>query len=210
MPRVFQPVANTVEITVQGTVDAQLVENKYYAKGTSAITSIMVAALASAVESWVASDFLPILSDAYTHTRVIARDLTTEASFESVDATHGGETGGISGAFLPNNVSVAIHRDTGLSGKKAKSRIYWPVLTEAQRAGANGLATVAATAFLGALDALRGDIIADTSNTWTYGYVQRVIDGVKLSAGNFIVVLSHSLTDTILDSMRARLPGHGL
>lgn len=210
MPRVFQPVPKVVEITVQGSMDGQLIENKYYAKGNLAITGAMCAALAHVVDAWVHTTFLPLLSSEYVYTRTVARDLTVEASFESIDATNGGQPGGISGDFLPNNVSLAIHRDTGLSGKKAKSRVYWPVITDAQRDGANKVTSGTASAFIAGLDTLKTDITSDTSNTWTYGYVQRILDHVKLSEGNFVEVLAHTVTDLILDSMRDRLPGHGL
>ena len=100
MPRVFQPVDKTVELTVQGSMDGQLIENKYYAKGVSAITASMVDALAALVDNWVSTSFLPALSSNYIYQRSIARDLTVEASFESVNATHGGTAGGITGDFL--------------------------------------------------------------------------------------------------------------
>lgn len=210
MPRVFQPVPKTVEITVQGQRDNQLIENKFYAQGVSAITEAMVAALASIVDSWVASSFLANLPDNYQYLRTIARDLSSEASFEVINHTNGGAVGAITGDYLPNNVSVAVHRDTGLSGKKAKSRIYWPGISDVQQGGANTLSTTAAASFISSLNDLLSLIQANTSNTWTYGYVQRVLNGVKLSIGNFVAVFGHSLTDLILDSMRDRLPGHGV
>jgi hypothetical protein len=210
MPRVFQPVAKTVELTVQGKLNGELAENKFYAQGTSAITAAMVSALAAVVDGWVNSTFIAQLPSDWVYVRSIARDLSAEASFEVVNAVHAGITGAITSTVAPNNVSLAVHRDTGLSGKKAKSRVYWPGIAEVILTGPNTVGPASATAITGILNTLRGDIIADTSNTWSYGYVQRVISGVKLAAGNFIEVFSHSLTDNILDSMRDRLPGHGL
>jgi len=208
--RVFQPVDKTVELTVQALLNGELVENKFYAKGSSAINAAMVAALASLVDSWVAAAWLPVLPETYNYTRSIARDLTVEASFESVDATHGGTPGGLAVAGLPNNVSLAVHRDTGLSGKKAKSRVYIPGIANGFVTTPNTITTAGASAFIGALDTLRSDILLDSTNTWAYGYVQRVLDHVRLAAGNFIEVFSHSLVDHIIDSQRARLPLHGL
>lgn len=208
--RVFQPVDKTVELTVQGTFNGERVENKYYAKGAEAITDVMVDALAGVLDTWAHTSMLPTLPDTYTYIRSIARDLTTEASFEVINAAHGGEIGGLAVAGLPNNVSLAVHRNTGLSGKKAKSRVYWPGIANGFVTTPNTITTAGASAILAAVDALRSDILADTSNTWLYGYVQRIIDHVRLTAGNFIEVFGHSLTDEILDSMRARLPNHGL
>lgn len=210
MPRVFQPVPNTVELTVQAQLLGQLVENKFYAKGTSAITASMVDALAALVDAWVHNTFLAQLPSDYIYTRSVARDLTTEASFESTNSTHGGEAGALTSAVNPNNVSLAVHRNTGLSGKKAKSRIYWPGISSSSMGTPNTISTASGAAFVTILDTLRSDILLDTTNTWTYGYPQRVLDHVKLAVANFIEVFGHSLTDQILDSQRARLPGHGL
>lgn len=208
--RVFQPVAKTVELTVQALFNGELVENKFYAQGSSAITDTMVAALAGVVDNWVGATWLAVLPDTYVYTRSIARDLTTEASFEVVNAGHGGTPGGLAVAGLPNNVSLAVHRDTGLSGKKAKSRVYIPGIANGFVTTPNIITSAGATAFIDALDTLRSDILADSSNTWLYGYVQRIIDHVKLATGNFIEVFGHSLVDHVLDSQRARLPLHGL
>lgn len=208
--RVFQPVDKTVEITVQGNRDGQVVENKFYAKGTLAITSAMVAALAHLTDAWVAASYLPAIPNNYLYVRTIARDLTTEASFEAVDVTNGNTAGSLTGPGKPNNVTFAVHRDTGLSGKKAKSRIYWPAIADSQLSGVNTVSSAAAASMESILGALQSAIIADTSNTWQYGYVQRVLDHVKLSSGNFIEVIAHTVTDLILDSMRDRLPGHGV
>jgi hypothetical protein len=210
MPRVFQPVDKTIELTVQGTLAGELVENKYYAQGAMAITGPMVTALAAVLDTWVNGSMLALLPTNYIYTRSIARDLTVEASFEAVNITHSGATGAISTAVAPNNVTLAIHRYTGLSGKKAKSRVYWPGISDSALATANTVTSTFGGAVIGALDTLRAAILLDSSNTWTYGYVQRVLNGVKLSAGVFVEVFFHTLTDFIIDSMRDRLPGHGL
>lgn len=210
MPRVFQPVDKTVEITIQGSMDGQQVENKFYCKGTSVITAAMCSALAAVADAWVAAELAALLPATWTYVRSIARDLTVAASFEAINTTHAGTAGALTGAPGANNVSFAIHRATGLSGVKAKSRIYFPGVSDDLRSGQNTMATANGNAIIEAYDDLRENFLADTSNTWSYGYVQRVIHGVKLAAGNFIEVFAHTLTDYILDSQRARLPGHGL
>jgi len=210
MPRVFQPVTRTIEAAVQGTVDGQLVENKFYAQAADAVTAAMVQEIANIVETWFFSQLLPSLAATYQHTRTIARDISVDSSFEFIDSSHTGAVGGLGGVALPNNVSIAVHRDTGLSGKKAKSRIYMYGLVNSDLVSMNTLSTAASAALITIFNALRTAVLAGTESTYTYGYPQRIIDGVKLTTGNFIEVLSHSFIDLTLDSMRARLPGHGL
>lgn len=208
--RVFQPVTRTIELAVQGTYAGEQVENKFYAQALSAVTEAMVTELVGIVADWVAAHMLSQLPSQYVHTRVVGRDISVDSSFEVIDVTHAGSPGTASGTGAPGNVTLAVHRDTRLSGKKAKSRIYWPGITEAAITSTNQIATVAGANIVDALDSLRSSILAGTESTYKYGYPQRIIDHVKLATGNFIEVFGHSLTDAILDSTRARLPGHGL
>jgi hypothetical protein len=210
MPGTFQPVPDTVELTVQGTQSGQLVENKFYAKAAETITSVMVDALATIVADWVTTYLLPRVGATYTHTRVVARDLSADSSYEIINTDAAGGVGTASGTVYPPNVSFAVHRATGLSGKKAKSRIYWPAIPSSY-AGSDGLmSSVAAAALVTALDQLRGNILANTDAVWEYGYPQRIINGVKLAVANFVPVTLHDWTDLFLDSQRRRLPGRGV
>lgn len=206
---VFQPCDKTVEISVQGTYDGQLVENKFYAQAVEVITSTMVDAMATVVAGWVHDTMLAHCNPSYVHSRVVARDLTSEASFESIDSSHAGEAGTVTGTPQPGNVTIAIHRATEFSGKKQKSRIYWPGLVNTYLSSPDVLTTVAATALIADLEALRTAILDDSSATWAYGYPQRFIDKVRLTAANFIPVFGHTVTDLNLDSQRRRLKGRG-
>lgn len=209
MPGVFQPVPDTVEVTVEGSYEGQLVENKFYAQAGEAITVVLVDALAQIVADWVASTMLALVPADYKHTRVVARDLSSEASYEVINVDNAGDAGTLAGQALPGNASLAVHRSTGLSGKKAKSRIYWPALSVGILTDPDTITAAFGTALTDALETLRQNIETDASATWVYGYPQRVIGGVKLATANFITVIGHSLTDLFVDSQRRRLKGRG-
>jgi hypothetical protein len=209
MTRVFQPVPDVIEATVQYNYFGQLVENKFYVKANVTPTLTIVAEVADILDDWVTTSMLPNLPSNCTYIRSIARDLTTAASFESIDATGAG-AGSNSGTGLASNVTAAFHRATAFSGAKQKSRIYWPVILGGQTVDADHLASASGIGMIAILDALRTAFLAGVSATFDYGYVQRVIGGVRLSSGNFVQVLAHTLTDYVLDSMRDRLPGHGV
>lgn len=212
MPRVFQPVDKTVEVAVQGTYIGQQVENKFYAKAVEAITSAMVVEIADIAAAWVGSHLLALLPPGYVHSRCIARDLTSEASFESVNSTQGGNAGtNTTSGGLPGNVTFAVHRQTVFSGKKQKSRLYWPAMIAGYFSpDADTVSSAAATGMVNAYEALRTAILSGTTATWSYGYVQRILNHVKLAAGNFIEVVGHSFTDLDSDSQRRRLKGRGV
>jgi len=212
MPDVFQPADKVVEVSVQGTYIGQLVENKFYAKAVEAITSTMVDEIAGIAGDWVGSTLLSLLPPGYVHTRCVARDLTTEASFESVDTTQAGNAGtNTATGGLPGNVTFAVHRDTGLSGKKAKSRLYWPALVAgAFSPDADTIVSSFVTSMIDAYEDMRTRILAGTSATWSYGYLQRILNHTKLTSANFIDVFGHSATDNFSDSQRRRLKGRGV
>ena len=210
MPRVFRPVTRTIEASIQGVMDGQLVENKVYAQAAAAVTAAMVEEIANIVETWVSTSLLPHISADYTHTRTVARDISTASSFEFIDASHAGAVGADVSGGLPNNATIAVHRDTGMGGVKAKSRIYQVGLPLDALLTPNTLTAAAKALYITAWNALRTAILAGATSTFLYGYPQRVVGGAPLATGNFITVLSHSFTDAVVDSMRARLPGHGL
>jgi len=206
----FQPVDKVIELTAQYTLEGQTVENKFYALCASTVTSAMCAELAAILDSWVSATFMPVMSSSLTYVRSIARDLTSEGSFESIDSTHGGAVGGGGADTDANNVAFAMHRKTVFSGKKQKSRIYLPTLPFADLSDPNHVLSTAAAIFQTALDTLFTDIAAGTETTYTNGYVSRVLDHAPRVAGLFVESIGWSVTDLILDSMRRRLPGRGI
>jgi pantothenate kinase len=132
-----------------------------------------------------------------------------EGSFESTNSTHAG-FGADTGAPKPNNVTLAVHRKAVGSGKKQKSRVYWPSLFDSAFSGTNEISPTFGAALETALDDLRSAILAGTTSTFDYGFVSRILNHVKRTNGLFVPVLAHSLIDFVADSMRSRLPGHGL
>ena len=210
MPTTFQPVPNTVELTVQGTQDGQLVENKFYAKAVETITELIVSDLVQIVADWVASSKLATHPNGYTHTRVVGRDLSSASSFEVTNSDHAGSVGTQSGATMPGNVAIAIHRETGLSGKKAKSRVYWPAIPTAAAVSPDVFGSTYAGQLITACEALRTALLAYSGATISYGYPQRKLNGVPLTTANFIEVTDHAVRDFFFDSQRRRLMGRGV
>lgn len=206
----FQPVDKVIELTAQYNLAGQLVENKFYAKCADVVTSAMCTELAAILDLWVTTTFMPVMSSSLSYVRSIARDLTSEGSFESIDSTGTGAVGGGGPDTDANNVSFAMHRQTVFSGKKQKSRIYLPTLPFADLSDPNHVLSTAAAIFRTALDTLFTAIAAGSETTYTNGYVSRVLDHVPRVAGLFVESTGWSWTDLIIDSMRRRLPGRGI
>jgi hypothetical protein len=206
---IFQPVPDTIEVAIQGEYDGQLVENLVYAQADATVTADMVVEIATIVADWVASTFFDSVGVGYSHRRVVATDVSTPASFQTINTEHAGETGTVGGQALPGNCCIAVHRNTGLSGKKAKSRIYHPALTGTMLATADTMNGGSSVLIVAAWDALRSAIEAGISAGFIYGYPQRVLNAVRLGTANFIQVFAHSMVDLFLDSQRRRLEGRG-
>lgn len=205
----FQPAPNVVEIAVQGKLDNQLAENKFYVHSSATVTEAIVTDLVLAAAEWVITEWLPQLGSKFIYNRTVARDLTSEGSFEVVDTSNSGTAGSGGTDTSPNNVTWAAHRKTNRSGKYQKSRIYVPSIPNAARTTDNGISSASAIGFLTALLDFDTDIAALTGSTYTVGYVQRILDHVRLAVANFIPTTGWASTDLILDSMRRRLPGRG-
>lgn len=210
MPRTFQPVPQVVELAVQGQRDGQMVENKYYVHVVETITTLIVEELATRMSAWITATMLPNVADNFSMSRVVATDLTVSPGIQVIDTSTAGQAGAITGDNKPNNVSLAIHRATGLGGKAAKSRIYWPCLADSQMGSVNQVDPGIGNGLVTALNTLKSDLETSGLGTYSYGFVSRILLGVKRTSGLFIAVTGHGLTDYIVDSMRARLPGHGL
>ena len=206
----FQPVDKVIELTAVYTLFGQTVENKFYALCASTVTSAMCTELAAILDHWVTSSWLASMSSSLTYVRSIARDLTSEGSFESIDSTGAGGVGGAAAVTDANNVAFAIHRQTVFSGKKQKSRIYTPPIPSANLTDTNHVSSTAANIYKNSLDTLFTNIAAGTETTYTNGFVSRVLDHAPRAAGLFVESIGWSLVDLILDSQRRRLPGRGI
>lgn len=199
-----------IAINVSGHYFSELVENIFYVKTAATVTLAMLEEVAGIVAAWVASDQLPNCNGGYVADRVVATDQTTSPGFQFINVDNQGNAGGLSGSSaLPQNCSFAVHRNTGLSGKAAKSRVYWPCLQVSQETAPGILSATTANAFVDAMEALRIALEAGALTTYTFGYISRVLNGVLRAAGLFVAVTGHSYTDLFMDSQRRRLPGRG-
>jgi len=205
----FQPVPKTIEAKTFYTLGGQEIVNSFYAQTTTAVTDAMVAEIADIVGTWVTTHLLPALSSSVTYNRTIATDLSSEGSFQTINATGGGSVGGGFAMTAPNNEAIAVHRQTGRSGKYQKSRIYLFGLADDNMSDFNHLGTAAAAAILSIMEDLDAAITAGVEATYITGYPQRVLDGVRLLVANFIQSTGWSFVDLVLDSQRRRLPGRG-
>lgn len=108
-------------------------------------------------------------------------------------------------ASMPNNVALALAFKTALRGRSFRGRIFLPGLTEGNVVD-NTVQPAFITAwytFFGILASTLIDLIA-----WQV-VVSRVEGGDPRPAGVVTQVNNWIVTNTVVDSMRRRLPGRG-
>src|SRR4029453_966950 len=145
-----------IAINVSGHYFGELVENIFYVQTADTVTVDMCEEVAGITAAWIASDQLGLVNTGYTADRVVATDQTTSPGLQFINIDNQGNPGTLSGSpALPQNDTFAVHRNTGLSGKAAKSRIYWPTIQVNQMDTVGVLIASVANAFVDACESLR-------------------------------------------------------
>lgn len=197
----FVPAPGIVILDAIWGTGEQLVENTYAYRVTGTIDNAKLTAMAVTYQTWAAAN-TSLFSDQYALEKIYVRDMTTQGS-HSVEYNPTSVIDGTdSSAVLPNNVSWALKRFTGLAGRANRGRIYWIGLTMGDLDATNQAITKA-RANLRITAALALMSSQSTSN----GAVE-VIYHRKLGTGTD--VFSYAYSDLFLDSQRRRLPGHNI
>lgn len=199
------PTPNVAEVTMTFLADGQYLINKHHFVNTAGWDEGSLNNLGTAVREWWSTEI-----------RVGVPNTTSLVEIEVVDLTEGSNLGisvqtglplaGNSGeAALPNHVTLAIKKGTGLIGRSFRGRTYHIGLKEPDVT----LNTVNAgtVAFLrDAYDALREPLgVAIPVDMCVLSEVE---DGAPRAEGICTVVTGIGV-DPVVDSQRRRLPGRG-
>jgi len=141
----------------------------------------------------------------FTLQRVTAVDLRTQFGYQGISSASP-VVGTAAAPVEPNNVAIAVKRSSGLTGRSTRGRVYLPVSVDANTTGANNITSTFATACLNMLNALAAAAATIDFTEVIASYVQ---NGVPLTTALVYVVTSRAIVNTVIDSMRRRLPGRG-
>lgn len=181
-----------------------------YVHNSSPLDSGQCAVIADAVASWALdAGTLATLGTDFQFTAIKVTALDTDES-PTAEVPVAGAFGTHSGALLPNNVSLAIHKTSAIGGASAKGRVYHPSLTAAQLEDANTVSDTSATEICEVWRNLRDVVAAIDGLSAVLAYVSYVHAGVPRVAGLVIPILDFICKDRTVDSQRRRLPGRGL
>lgn len=204
----FQSVPDVIGASIRGEVDGQDVVNTMYfkrASGSGIITGGEVQTLAQNLSAAWDGVILPLLPDAYVMQLVTTRALDVEGGPVSENSDATGNPGGLAGAAMPNNNTLAISFRTGLAGATNRGRNYWPLFLRTEIVN-NRVAQVKIDAIIGAYANFIGP--GGVLVGWTWCVCSRkplVLDG----PGRGVVVANIVVTDDVIDNQRRRLPNRG-
>lgn len=200
----FQPVPDTAEIDMIFTLNGVPAQNVFYASLPGGYALADLQALAAQIDvnwqgNWRSEQPAEV---AYIRTEV--RGLAFENDIEASDNTSAA-TGNHVGATLPGNVTFAIKKESGLTGRSARGRTYWIGIpsTTLQAADENFLQAAFATLLVFNVDTIRTSIVAVPN--WNPVLVSRFNAGQKRAFGVTFPWVSTTNVDNRIDTQRGRL-----
>lgn len=184
--------------------DGQQVENVFHVAALSPLAPADAQDIYSTVDAWVKQTLRPTQTNDTTYTEVVIQDVNPNGP-RYVFAGDG-QPGAITNSQAPDNVTIALKKNSALSGRHYRGRFYHIGLSvnwiANSRINPANLFTLVST-----YEALRTGLAAksfpmvvayrDTSRP----HPRPIIGGVQ--------VTSITASDNIVDSQRRRLPGRG-
>lgn len=202
----FQPVGNGAELVIKALNQGEECVTTFGALGIVNYSNTQLANfVADAALAWQ-TYILPILPSSYVAYEVIGTGLRTATDFTTTVSYGGGAAGTRAGTPLPNNVSLAIARKAGVTGRSNRGRIFWPAFIETD-VSANAVNSTFVSTMISALTTFQAD--AEVSGNFTLGVISRYTGGSLRVSGVVIPTNSWSVTDNTVDSQRRRLPNRG-
>ena len=196
MPAV--PAPGIVQLNGIMTLADEKVENTFHYRVSGTVTRAILEAMANTYVSWW-SAYAGLYGTSVGLILVYVRDLSS-SSGQTLDFVPTSTTDGTrTSPLLPNNVTIAIKRETGLAGRSNRGRVYWVGITQDMLSSPNQMVLGTAASLAAALDNLRTSQASANSAT-------EVI--LHKASGTGTDVIGYVPADQTLDSQRRRLPGH--
>lgn len=201
----FQSVPQTVEIAVIYTYNGQVAQNVFYARFAGAYALANLQSMADAVDVIVAANLLILMpiECVYERTEVrgleFANDITATQNLSSGPGT-------IAGGAMPNQVTFAIKKLSGLTGRSARGRTYWVGIgkNDVQVGDENRVTATFRTLTTAALEVLRITIAAEFN--FSAVLVSRFANGLKRTEGETFPWIGMTSVNDVVDTQRGRLP----
>ncbi len=198
----FQSVPETAEIVIAYTGSGANLVNVLAARLTGGYTLPDLEGLAAAVDAIMTSDWLPIQTDDVSYVDTTVRGLESLNDLEAVVNT-GAAAGTLAEVGSPGNVTLAVKKLSGFTGRSARGRMYWIGMPRSNLApNLNQLDVTAAADIVAAVEALRAAIVAEG---WLAVIVSRISEKVLRDPAVTFTWTSTGSVNIDVDSQRRRL-----
>lgn len=200
----FVPVPATARCIVKFTLNG--IPNKgyilHFRKTTATTVSVEdLEILSDALAPWISADLAPAHGGGVTFNGLVLRSLASLDAPAWESDYPSGVVGTRSGATMPGNVCIAVHKTTTNGGRSGAGRVFHTGLTETD-VGANTLDIAAANVILNAWNALEAEAV---SAGFRPALVSYQTAGVVRETGLSQYIINWSLRDRIVDTQRGRL-----
>jgi len=163
-------------------------------------------AIGLALANWWHSDLRVMVPSSIALQRIVLTDLSAEGSYQTVYTTDLPDTGTSTFAHVPDNVTVAVRKGSGFSGRSNRGRIFHVGLNIAQIVG-DQIDDAAQDALNDAYSALM--TLSPVGATVDFVIVSYCNDGAWRTTANLVAVTEIGV-DPNIDSQRRRLAGRGI
>lgn len=198
----FQSVPNTAQVFISGTQNGEVIGMTFYAFRGSGYNITDLQNLADDMDDWMGTELLPLLSQDYVYDKTVVRGLENEEDLTAEADTNAG-AGSVAGDGLSNNVTFAVKRLSGFTGRSARGRVYVTGLAATDlQANEN---RVNSTFIVNLLQALADIITYIIANGWVDVIVSRYANGSKRTEGVVYSITDWANTDERVDTQRRRL-----
>lgn len=175
-------------------------ENTFYATYGTKPTQAELQTLAEDILVAVATDWIPSMSEQVEITEVYVRDLDTEVADQASVTPATTLEGDQPGDILPSYNTVAVSRQSGLTGRSSRGRIFWMGLAESQTT-LNALVAGIGAEIVAAVIALDAVLI---SSGFAPCIVSRYSAGVKRTVAVTYPLVAWGVLDDLIDTRRSR------
>lgn len=203
----FQPAPNVLQAQIRLTMPGNvLAENVLHFLKTG-YTVADAQDLADAVDGWVGTDLLDVLSTGVTYRETYVKGLGSALDVQATADTNAGAGSVGTSAFVPNSAAVAVKLMSGLTGRSGRGRVFHPLIAPSQLASQVAVDPTAAAAIATVWSNLI-DVAATAGFTW--GILSRIQEGVPLASAILYPIVNAVVQDLFIDSQRRRLGGRGV
>ncbi len=200
----FQSVPESVEISVNCTLNSVPLQNTYGARKVGGYSQADLDSLAGVCDQVVVDNFIPLWPTALTYNLTEVRGLESIVDLTSTDGSGTG-IGAVAQIPLPNQNAFAVKKLSGFTGRSARGRVFiFAIPASDLDTDENFLKSTSLTAWSNAVDAMRAAIALDG---WVASIISRFSDGVKRTPTAVTFEwLTTSAGNARVDSQRGRMP----